>query len=110
MQTQQTQSNDIETNCPNCGSAWNIRSGLGVCGYCGTEMPEPPPLPPPVVLNYSHTWTTTTTGGLYNIVCSGVVGPGYPQNNFEDPAILANRRGRTWKYDRYANTFREDEE
>lgn len=39
---EQKQKINVETHCPECGSAWDIYKGAGICGYCGTEMPEPP--------------------------------------------------------------------
>jgi hypothetical protein len=98
MQTQSTPtSRRVETNCPNCGSAWDIKSGLGICGYCGTLMPEPPPPYSHAYIPWGGSITVTSTGTLSHyytgeIQCSEVVGPGYPQNNLEDPAILANRK------------------
>lgn len=71
MSSQSLQNKD-ETNCPNCGAVWDIYNGLGVCGYCSTPMPDPPP--PPVV-----NWVNTTTGtAVYSdTAVSGSYAPGF---------------------------------
>lgn len=85
------QTNSIETNCPNCGAAWDIRGGLGICGYCNTLMPNPPkpeyvaPTPQPAIAWDPRKSITTITGSyFYSGTVSGVyIDPG-PQNQKKD--------------------------